>query len=54
MKDYLIRDGGIASGRLTTIEFGDTRPAEFEAIPSHVRSKAAKANMRVLFEHMSA
>lgn len=50
VKDYLIHHGGIAPGRLTTIGFGDTRPAQFEATPSHLRSKAAKANMRVLFE----
>ncbi len=50
VKDYLIHHGGIAPDRLTTIGFGDKRPAQFEATPSHLRSQAAHANMRVLFE----
>ncbi len=50
VKEYLMDNGGIAADRLTTIGFGDTRPAQFESRPSHLRSKAALANMRVLFE----
>lgn len=50
VSNYLIHHGGIAPDRLTRIGFGDTRPAEYEATPSHLDSKAAKANMRVLFE----
>lgn len=50
VKEYLIHHGGIARDRLTTIGFGDTRPAQFEATPSDLRSHAAHANMRVLFE----
>jgi len=47
---YLIDEGGIASDRLDTIGYGETRPAVYEAKPSDLESKAAKANMRVLFE----
>ncbi|MHB1513458.1 MAG: OmpA family protein [Acidiferrobacter sp.] len=50
VSNYLIHHGGIAPDRLTRIGFGDTRPAEYEANPSHLNSSAAKANMRVLFE----
>lgn len=50
VQDYLIKEGGIAPGRMTTIGFGETRPATYEPIPSDIESKAAKANRRVLFE----
>jgi Outer membrane protein and related peptidoglycan-associated (lipo)proteins len=50
VKTYLIDEGGIASDRLDTIGYGETRPAVYEAKPSDLESKAAKANMRVLFE----
>lgn len=50
VKDYLMNEGGIAPGRLTTIGYGETRPAVYEPIPSEIESKAAKANRRVLFE----
>jgi len=46
----LVNEGGIAPGRLTTIGYGDTRPAVYEPIPKNINSKAAHANMRVLFE----
>lgn len=50
VKEILIREGDIAPGRITTIGYGDTRPAMFEPIPSNIDSKEAQANMRVLFE----
>ena len=50
VQDYLIKEGGVAPGRLTTIGYGETRPATYEPIPSDINSKAAKSNMRVLFE----
>jgi outer membrane protein OmpA-like peptidoglycan-associated protein len=50
VQDYLIKEGGIAPGRLTTIGYGETRPATYEPIPADIESKAAKANRRVLFE----
>ncbi|MDP2725039.1 MAG: OmpA family protein, partial [Syntrophales bacterium] len=50
VQDYLIKEGGIAPGRLTKIGYGETRPATYEPIPSDIRSKAAMSNMRVLFE----
>jgi outer membrane protein OmpA-like peptidoglycan-associated protein len=50
VEDYLIKEGGIAPGRLTKIGYGETRPATYEPIPSDIESKAAKSNMRVLFE----
>ena len=50
VQDYLIKEGGIAPGRMTTIGYGETRPATYEPIPSDIESKAAKSNRRVLFE----
>jgi outer membrane protein OmpA-like peptidoglycan-associated protein len=50
VQDYLIKEGGIAPERMTTIGYGKERPATYEPIPSDINSKAAKSNMRVLFE----
>jgi outer membrane protein OmpA-like peptidoglycan-associated protein len=50
VEDYLIKEGGIAPERLTKIGYGETRPATYEPIPANINSKAAKSNMRVLFE----
>lgn len=50
VKSYLVNEGIIASDRLTTIGYGETNPAMYEAAPKEIYSKAAKANMRVLFE----
>jgi outer membrane protein OmpA-like peptidoglycan-associated protein len=47
---YLINEGIITPSRLSTIGYGKTNPAEYEASPKELYSKAAKANMRVLFE----
>ena len=47
---YLINEGVITRDRLTTIGYGETNPAMYEAAPREIYSKAAKANMRVLFE----
>ncbi|MFA6148149.1 MAG: OmpA family protein [bacterium] len=50
VQDYLIKEGGLAPGRMTTIGYGETRPATYEPLPSDIESKAAKSNRRVLFE----
>jgi outer membrane protein OmpA-like peptidoglycan-associated protein len=50
VRNYLIKEGGIAPGRMTTIGYGEKRPATYEPRPSDINSKAAKSNMRVLFE----
>ena len=50
VEDYLLKEGGIAQGRLTKIGYGEQRPATYEPIPEEINSKAAKSNMRVLFE----
>jgi OOP family OmpA-OmpF porin len=50
VEEYLISEGIIAPDRLTMIGYGKTDPAEYEAAPKELYSKAAKANMRVLFE----
>ena len=50
VKAYLINEGIITPSRLSTIGYGETNPAEYEAAPQELYSKAAKANMRVLFE----
>ena len=47
---YLINEGGIEPSRLDTIGYGETRPSIYEENPEEITSKAAKANMRVLFE----
>ncbi|CAI3795490.1 OmpA family protein [Rheinheimera sp. MM224] len=49
IKAFLVQEG-VASNRFKTIGFGQTNPAEYEANPSILRSDAAKANMRGLFE----
>jgi OOP family OmpA-OmpF porin len=50
IKNFLVSEGVIKSGRLTTIGYGETQPAVYEAAPKDLYSDAAKANMRVLFE----
>ena len=50
VQEYLINEGVITPDRLSTIGYGKTDPAMYEAAPKDIYSKAAKANMRVLFE----
>jgi OOP family OmpA-OmpF porin len=50
VKAYLIYEGLITPDRLSTIGYGETNPAVYEAAPKELYSSAAKANMRVLFE----
>jgi outer membrane protein OmpA-like peptidoglycan-associated protein len=50
VQEYLINEGVITRDRLSTIGYGETNPALYEAAPKQIYSKAAKANMRVLFE----
>ena len=50
VQKYLINEGIITQGRLSTIGYGKTNPAVYEATPKELYSQAAKANMRVLFE----
>jgi OOP family OmpA-OmpF porin len=50
VQEYLINEGVITRDRLSTIGYGETRPAMHEAAPKDLYSKAAMANMRVLFE----
>lgn len=50
VQKYLINEGVITRDRLSTIGYGETNPAMYEAAPKEIYSKAAKANMRVLFE----
>lgn len=49
VRNYLIQEG-VDKDRLTKVGFGETRPAEYEPVPSDIYSEAAKANQRVLFE----
>jgi len=50
VEEYLVKEGVIARDRLSTIGYGETNPAMYEAAPKEIYSNAAKANMRVLFE----
>jgi OOP family OmpA-OmpF porin len=50
VKSYLVNEGGIESSHLKTTGYGETDPKRYEANPDKIRSKAAKENMRVLFE----
>ena len=50
VREYLVNEGIITPDRLSTIGYGETDPAMYEAVPKELYSKAAKANMRVLFE----
>jgi OmpA-OmpF porin, OOP family len=50
VKQFLIEEGGVAQSRLRTIGYGESSPAVVENSPMDLRSKAAKANMRVLFQ----
>ncbi len=50
VQEYLINEGVITPDRLSTIGYGETRPAMHEVAPKELYSNAAKANMRVLFE----
>jgi outer membrane protein OmpA-like peptidoglycan-associated protein len=50
VQEYLVSEGIITPDRLSTIGYGEADPAMYEAAPKQIYSKAAKANMRVLFE----
>ena len=50
VEEYLLQEGVISHKRLSTIGYGETDPAMYEAAPKELYSKEAKANMRVLFE----
>jgi OOP family OmpA-OmpF porin len=50
VREYLINEGIISPDRLTMIGYGESNPASYEAAPKEIYSKAAKSNMRVLFE----
>jgi OOP family OmpA-OmpF porin len=50
VQEYLINEGIITPDRISTIGYGETNPAMYEAAPRELYSKEAKANMRVLFE----
>jgi outer membrane protein OmpA-like peptidoglycan-associated protein/photosystem II stability/assembly factor-like uncharacterized protein len=50
VQEYLVNEGLISWDRLVTVGYGETHPAAYEAAPKELYSKAAKANMRVLFE----
>jgi len=50
VRKYLVDEGIITRDRLSTIGYGEANPAMYEAAPKELYSKAAKSNMRVLFE----
>lgn len=50
VQEYLINEGIITPDRLSSIGYGESNPAAYEAAPKDLYSDAAKSNMRVLFE----
>ena len=50
VQDFLVNEGVIKRERLSTVGYGETHPAVYEATPEKLNSAAAKANIRVLFE----
>jgi len=50
IESILVNVGGVDPARITTIGYGETRPAMYEPLPKDIDSKEARANMRVLFE----
>jgi OOP family OmpA-OmpF porin len=50
VEEFLVNEGVIMADRLSTIGYGEAKPAENEVAPKELYSNAAKANMRVLFE----
>jgi OOP family OmpA-OmpF porin len=50
VREYLVSEGLIKASRLSTVGYGESHPAAYEAVPSDINSPAAKANIRVLFE----
>ena len=50
VRDFMVTEGGIDRSRISIIGYGDTRPKTPESNPSNIDTKAAKSNMRVLFE----
>ncbi|MDD5301826.1 MAG: PorV/PorQ family protein [Elusimicrobia bacterium] len=50
VRDFLIAEGGIKQSRITMIGYGETRPKNYERTPAHIDTRAAKSNMRVLFD----
>jgi outer membrane protein OmpA-like peptidoglycan-associated protein len=49
VRDYMVSEG-VKQKRITMIGYGETRPKTHESTPRDTDSKAAKSNMRVLFE----
>jgi outer membrane protein OmpA-like peptidoglycan-associated protein len=50
VNEFLVSEGVVKAGRLSTIGYGATQPVAYEAAPKDLYSDAAKANMCVLFE----
>jgi outer membrane protein OmpA-like peptidoglycan-associated protein len=50
VQKYLLDEGIITQERFSTISYGEANPMMYEAAPKELYSKAAHANMRVLFE----
>lgn len=50
VRDFMVKEGGIEKSRISVIGYGETRPKTYESLPKFTDTKAAKSNMRVLFE----
>ncbi len=50
VKNFLVQEGVVAPDRLEKIGYGEMQPETYEAVPKDLYSKAAKSNMRALFE----
>ncbi len=50
VKDFLVQEKLFPADKISTIGYGETKPALQEENPTDINSKAAKANMRVLLK----
>lgn len=50
VQEFLVKEGGVAPARLSTIGYGETRLEKPEPDPARTESAAAKTNRRVIFK----
>ena len=50
VKNFLVQEKIFPADKISSIGYGETKPALYEVNPNDIHSKAAKANMRVLLK----